>query len=262
MWNRPVVRGVAVVLWLSFSALLFAQTSPQSAAPSGTGKQAALAPHDISGKWMGGNAGGGLHNVGKMPAMSPEAQAKFEANTAELKDVGGVITGDPTFRCEPPGVPHIYNIGAYMIEIAQLPDRVVIFYESLHTFRTIWTDGRESPKEFPIPLWLGFSVGHWEGNDLVVNTTGFNDRTWLNPAGYPHSDALHVLERFHRVDADHLKLDITLDDPKFYAGPWKMGIDFAGKPDWDFSEAFCVQSDQDNFKGEIIDPNGKPAPSK
>src|ERR1700688_4619415 len=127
MWNRPVVTSVAVVLGLSLSAIMTARTSAQSAAQSGAAKQqGALAPHDISGKWMRGDGGGGLRNVGKVPPMLPEAQTKFNANTAELKKLGGVITGDPTFRCEPPGVPHIYNTGIYMIEIAQLPGRIII----------------------------------------------------------------------------------------------------------------------------------------
>jgi len=257
MRKRSVVCQVAVLLGCSVTTAAFAQGAPQSSQPAAAKPQAAVAPHDISGKWMGGNAGGGLHNIGKVAPMLPEAKAKFDENTAELKKQGGVITKDPMFRCLPAGVPHIYNLGAYMIEIAQLPDRVVIFYESVHSFRTIWTDGRQTPKEFPTPLWLGYSVGHWEGDDLVVDTTGFNDKTWLTVAGYPHSDALHVVERFHRVDADHLKLDITIDDPKSYTEPWKMGIDFSAKPNWDFSEAFCTIEDQNNFLQTIIDPNAK-----
>ena len=130
---------------------------------------------------------------GKVAPMLPEAQARFNANTAELKS-DRTISADPTFRCEPPGLPHIYGIGGYSIEIMQTPARILLFYESVHTFRTIWMDGRKRPEDAD-PLWMGFSVGHWDGNDLVVDTTGFNDKTWINGAGYPHSEALHLMAR-------------------------------------------------------------------
>lgn len=243
------LAALAMALVLSVSA------HSQAAAQQGTPKTAsAFNPRDLSGLWFGG-VGGGLRVQGKVAPMTPEGQARFEANTAELKR-DTTISADPTFRCEPPGLPHIYGVGGYSIEFLQTPARIVIFYESIHTFRDIWMDGRKRSEDAD-PLWMGFSVGRWEGDDLVVDTTGFNDKTWLNGAGYPHSEALHVVERFHRADLNHMRLDITIDDPKFYTMPWKMGINFTLQPTWEFGESFCIPTNQESFKSQIIEQNDK-----
>lgn len=223
--------------------------------------QAPFDPRDLSGQWSGG-LGGGLHPVGKPPAMTPEAQAKFAANTAELKTTG-VITIDPTFSCEPPGIPRIYDLGSSLVEMYQAkdrPDRIFLFYEVIHTWRTIWMNDRPMPDNGGVPRALGYSLGHWEDNTLVVNTSGFSDWGWINRVGYPHSDALQVTERFRRVDHEHMRLDLTLNDPKAYVEPWKMFIDFTLKPDWDFAETFCRPSESASFKGNgdltATDPGG------
>ena len=235
-----------------------APVRPGTARPGAEKSEPALAPRDLSGLWFGG-VGGGLRVQGKVAPMLPEAQARFNANTAELKS-DRTISADPTFRCEPPGVPHIYGVGGYSIEIMPTPARILIFYESIHTFRTIWMDGRKPPEDAD-PLWMGFSVGHWDGNDLVVDTTGFNDKTWINGAGYPHSEALHLIERFHRADQKHMQLDITIDDPKSYTQPWKMGVNFTLQPDWEFGESFCIPTNQESFKSQIIEENDKDKPA-
>jgi hypothetical protein len=80
-------------------------------------------------------------------------------------------------------------------------------------WRTVWMDGREMPKDSD-SLWMGYSIGHWDGDDLVVETANFNDKTWIDAAGHPHSDAFKLTERFHRVDHDHMKVSFTIDDPK------------------------------------------------
>jgi hypothetical protein len=262
--QKPLTISVAaLVMALAGAPVVLAQ----SAAPSSAaGNLPAFDPRDLSGQWSGG-LGGGLHSVGKAPSMLPEAQARYDANTAELKTAGGTITVDPTFRCEPPGVPRIYDLGSSLVEVYQAkdrPDRIFLFYEVIHTWRTIWMNNRPMPdNEGGVPRALGYSLGHWEGNDLVVDTAGFADWDWINRGGYPHSDALHVVERFHRADRDHLQLDITLNDPKAYAQPWKMAINFTLKPDWDFTENFCRPSESANFKenGGLtpLDPSAAPA---
>jgi hypothetical protein len=250
----------AVAMSLALAPIIVAQSVAPSAA---AGKQAAFDPRDLSGQWSGG-LGGGLHTVGKIPSMLPDAQARFAANTAELK-TSGVITVDPTFSCEPPGVPRIYDLGSSLVELYQAkdrPDRIFLFYEVIHTWRTIWMNNRSMPDNGGVPLALGYSLGHWEGNDLVVDTTGFADWGWINRTGYPHSDALHLVERFHRMDREHMRLDLTLNDPKAYAEPWKMAIDFVLKADWDFAESFCRPSESSKFKrnGDLTatDPNVAP----
>jgi hypothetical protein len=249
---------------IGLTALLIALASAvsiraQASAPAQTATtEPALRPRDLTGLWFGG-VGGGLRVKGTVAPLTPEGQTRFNANTAELKS-DRTISADPTFRCEPPGLPHIYGIGGYSIEFMQTPARMVIFYESIHTFRTIWMDGRKPPQDAD-PMWMGFSVGHWDGNDLVVDTTGFNDKTWLTGAGYPHSEALHVIERFHRADVKHMQLDITIDDPKSYTQTWHMGINFTLQPTWEFGESFCIPTNQENFKSEIIEQNDKDKPA-
>ena len=255
-------------LWIACLAMAVAcarvsiaqNTPPSSAAKS----QSAFDPRDLSGQWSGG-LGGGLHSIGKPPALLPDAQARFDANTAELKTTG-VITIDPTFSCEPPGVPRIYDLGSSLVEMYQAkdrPDRIFMFYEVVHTWRTIWMDNRPMPDNGGVPRTLGYSLGHWEGNDLVVETSGFSDWGWVNRGGFPHSDALHVVERFHRIDREHMRLDLTLNDPRAYTQPWKMAIDFTLKPDWDFAETFCRPSESAKFKGSgdltATDPGTVPA---
>jgi hypothetical protein len=255
IWIAALVMPLAVPL----------SSLAQSAPPSSAAKnQSAFDPRDLSGQWSGG-LGGGLHTVGKTPILLPDAQARFDANTAELKTTG-VITVDPTFSCEPPGVPRIYDLGSSLVEMYQAkdrPDRIFMFYEVIHTWRTIWMNDRPMPDNGGVPRVLGYSLGRWEGNDLVVETSGFSDWGWVNRGGFPHSDALHVVERFHRIDREHMRLDLTLTDPKAYAQPWKMAIDFTLKPDWDFAETFCRPSESAKFKGSgdltATDPGTVPA---
>jgi hypothetical protein len=128
----------------------------------------------------------------------------------------------PPSRCLPPGVP-VLNTGNRSLKIIQEPDLVVILYEVFGQFRQIFLDGRIQPKD-PNPTWLGYSVGRWEGDTLVVDTTGFNGKTWLDVRGHPTTEALHVIERFRRPDVEHLDIQLTIDDPKAYTRPWTVTL--------------------------------------
>ena len=123
-------------------------------------------------------------------------------------------------KCLPPGVPKI-NAELRLYKIIQTPAVIFILYEAFDVFRQIFTDGRALPKD-PEPTWMGYSVGKWEGNALVVDSNGFTEKTWLDDAGHPHTDALHVTERFSRRDSGHIDLDITIEDPKAYTKPWRV----------------------------------------
>jgi hypothetical protein len=125
---------------------------------------------------------------------------------------------DPDANCTLSGVPRI-DLGPKPFKILQSPDEVVILYQAFTTFRQVFTDGRPLPND-PQPSWMGYSVGKWEGDTLVVDTVGFNDRTWLDNAGTRHSESLHVTERFHRRDTGHLDIQITVDDPKTFPRPF------------------------------------------
>jgi hypothetical protein len=123
-------------------------------------------------------------------------------------------------------------------KVLQLPGLIVMLFESYHSFRQIFTDGRPLPKTLD-PAWFGYSVGKWEGDTLVVNTAGINDKTWLDDGGHPHTDALHVTERFRRPDFGHMQVQLTIDDPKAYTKPWTVTIPWEFFPDTDLLDWVC-----------------------
>ena len=132
------------------------------------------------------------------------------------------------------------------MEIMQVPGRVVMLFEYDHFVRQIFTDGRQHPQDMP-PSWMGDSIGKWEGNTLVVDTVGFNDKTWLDLVGHPHTDALHLVERLRRVSHDTMTIDISIDDPKAYTRPWVAHSIYELKPDWNIGEVIC--EDDVEFSG-------------
>ena len=125
------------------------------------------------------------------------------------------------------------------IKIVQAPRETMILYEVGNLHRQVFTDGRKFPEEFDLPAFLGYSVGHWEGETFVVETAGFNDKTSLDGMGHPHSDALRLTERFHRRDFGHLDIEMTFDDPKFYTRPFTIKVPHDLLPDSDLFEMFC-----------------------
>jgi hypothetical protein len=128
---------------------------------------------------------------------------------------------DPEGFCLPPGMPRM-NTTPFPFRIMQTPGLIAILYEGgAHLWRQIFMDGRAHPKD-PNPTWLGDSIGRWDGDTLVIDTVGFNGRFWIDAAGLPSTDALHVTERIRRVDLGHLEIEHTIDDPKAYTEPWKF----------------------------------------
>lgn len=151
---------------------------------------------------------------------------------------------DPEGFCLPPGVPRMMYT-PYPTEIFQMPDRIVFIYEGgAHVWRIIWMDGRELPKD-PNPDFLGYSVGHWEGDTLVVNSTGFNTETWLDAAGHPHGEQLKVTERYTRPDMNTLRLEATIDDPEYYTKPWTVVTTARWTPGQELMEYICQENNRD-----------------
>jgi hypothetical protein len=144
----------------------------------------------------------------------------------------------PSGWCIPHGVPDAVAVPGYPFKILQRPGLVLVLFEEMTHFRQIFTDGRALPKD-PNPAWLGYSVGHWEGDTLVVDTTGFKEESWLDDPGHPHTDALHVTERFRRRDFGHLEIQVTIDDPKAYTKPWGANESFDLFPDTEILEHIC-----------------------
>jgi hypothetical protein len=121
---------------------------------------------------------------------------------------------------------------------------IAVLHEAGWNFRQIYTDGRKPPAD-PQPLWLGYSTGKWEGDTLVVDTVGFNDKSWLDAIGHPHSDALHMVERLRRRDFGHLDVEVTMDDSKMYTKPFTIKFTERLVPDSDLLEYVCEENEKD-----------------
>ena len=132
----------------------------------------------------------------------------------------------------------------YPFKIVNAPGEVVMLFEGFTTFRQIYTDGRALPTD-PQPSWLGYSVGKWDGDTFVVDTIGVNASTWIDNAGRPHSDALHLTERFQRHDFGHMDILLTIDDPKTYTKPWTVKEDLRFLPDTELLEYICGENNKD-----------------
>jgi len=120
---------------------------------------------------------------------------------------------------------------------------IVILYEALHSYRQVFMDGRGLPKD-PNPTWMGYSVGHWEGDTLVVESSGFVGNNWLDNSGHPGTEALHLTERFHRPDYGHIDLRVTIDDPKAYTKPWNVNLRLT-RSDTELIEYVCDENEKD-----------------
>jgi hypothetical protein len=131
------------------------------------------------------------------------------------------------------------------IKIVQAPKETVLLYEIDGMHRQIFTDGRKFPDEFQLPAYLGYSVGHWEGDTFVVETRGFNDRTPLDAIGHPRSEAIKVTEKYRRPDYGHLQTELTFDDPTLYTKPFTVKINYEIVTDNDIFEMFCGQNEKD-----------------
>jgi hypothetical protein len=219
---------VTIALTLSLSLVFLASAS---AVPQGAKTSDSDETRNLSGVWF---------TQGKVRAnFSFEGGAPF-LPWGEERVKAGPQKDTLVVLCIPPGVPRVWT-EPYPFEIITLPQRVLIIYEYQHLIRQIYTDGRDHPKDLT-PTYMGNSVGKWEGNTLVVDTIGFNDKTWIDGTKHPHSDALHVVERIQRVGHEILKVDITIDDPKTYVKPWMAQRIFDLKPGWEISEQVCEEN--------------------
>jgi hypothetical protein len=253
---------------LIFSPLASAQTVPPQSATQ-KGYEAAPAPkHDLTGTWDPGDNGIGQLGSRAMPEdgnpahRPPYTPAGVEAlNAAKpsngIRAVLPAETNDPVVTCDPQGMPRedLYEMRA--TQILQTPQKMFILYTFGKVWRVVWTDGRELPKD-PEPRWYGYSVGKWvDDHTLVVQTTGLDERTWIDRAGRPHSDALRVEETFHRVDRDHLELTVTVDDPKMYTKPWvaldKLRFDLQ-PANFDVREMLCSPSEFAEYNRLVGNP--------
>ncbi|HYR86776.1 MAG TPA: hypothetical protein VE422_22000 [Terriglobia bacterium] len=187
---------------------------------------------DANGKCAGETNGCKNTGAGDLPFTS---LGKAENEKKDKWDYGA--------HCMPWGYVRSYGT-PYPHAYVHHPDRLVVVWEQDNAYHMIPTDGRPLPKD-PEPTWRGTSVGHWEGDTLVIETVGFNGRTWLDTAEHPHSDQLRVVERMTRPDYDHINYEVTMEDPKFYSKPMKNLRTFVlMKPGQELYEYSCAENNR------------------
>lgn len=187
---------------------------------------------DFSGIWNGQRPLPGQ----APPEMLPWAEKITRERTENYS------ADDPEARCLPGGVP---RAAPYHYQFVQTPNLLLMLFEgNIHSYRQIFLDRREHPKKME-PLWYGDSIGTWDGEALVVDTTGFNDRFWFDMAGHPHTTGLHVIERYQRRDFGNLNIGIVIDDPGTYVKPWMIQRVSTLETEIEMSEYVCNENNSD-----------------
>jgi hypothetical protein len=194
---------------------------------------------DLSGLWQPAAI-----LIGDIAANLKPGSVPFRPWAKELYEqrVKNDSKDDPTANCVVGGVPRS-DLVPYPFKILQLPGLTVILYEAVHSYRQIFWDGRDFPKDMN-PGWFGYSIARWEGDDFVVSTAGFNDKGWLDNFGKPATDALKVTERFRRKDFGNMDILITIDDPKAYTRPWDVTLPLRLRPDTELLEYICNENNK------------------
>jgi hypothetical protein len=200
----------------------------------------------------GGSGRGGSRSEPHIPFM-PWAAAVYDYNSANVSKY------DPEGYCLPPGGPRMFAT-PYPMEIVQLPEdqRIFMVYEgATHIWREIYMDGRPHPTGDALnPTYLGHSVGRWDRDTLVIDVVGFNEGTWLDYYGHPHTDLLHVVERISRPEKNTLRYEATIDDPGAYSKAWTVSWDIAWNPAGELKEYICQENNR--YLWNLTDDLGKP----
>jgi hypothetical protein len=253
---RPIASSViflsgilslpAAAQWLDYPTPGIPRTADGKPNLSAPAPRTADGKPDLSGLWRTKQATSGETDKA-MHSVKPQPWAE-ELSKKRKEDLGREDMG---VLCLPFGPRADIDVG----KIIQTPRILMMAFGDL-TYRQIFLDGRPLPKD-PNPTWMGYSVGHWDGDTLVVESAGFNDRTWLDGDGHPHTEALRVTERLRRPDFGHLELERTLDDPKALLQPWVIPIKFEFDADTEMLEYVCAENERD--RGHLI---GKAADDK
>ena len=255
---------LAVVLALACPAALSAQSIPRTAdgKPDLTGVYQGGSAR--RGTWDEANSGLGVGGTGKDPSAPPSlgsqqvvtdpAPYQAWAVAKVLESFNKRAIDDPAALCLPPGLPRAAIVSLFPLEIVQTRDRIVIMYEYMNIFRVIRMNAKH-PDDL-VPAYMGDSVGRWEGDTLVVDVTGFNDKTWLTGAGTFHSEDLHITERYTRVDKDRINYDVTIEDPKVLTKPWIVHSTMMLREGTRLLEYVCVENNLDPARYEKLIKDG------
>ncbi len=250
-------------IWGGQDAAAPAQPPPGAARPAAdlSGK---FDPHDLAGVWLTNhrstNGYRGMTTEAGIPPRTPWADALFKSRktgreTAEKEAVPPAFGNDPIMECNPYGFPRILFY-TDPVEFFNAPGRLIMFFQGQRNIREVWLDGRSLPAD-PDKRWLGYSVGKWEGDTLVIDSIGFDGRAWLDQYGNVYSDDMHFQERWRRTAPDTLEVVYRLDDPKSYTKPWVSTVKtFKRQPRGEIREQFCAPMDEKRFNETIRDPAG------
>jgi hypothetical protein len=256
---------VCGAVFLGASALPAVAAEGSSATKSSSSEN--FDPRDFTGVWMTNHRGTrgyrGMGMDGDMPARTPWGEAKFKTtitgrSSSARPGVPPANGNDPIMKCNPYGIPRLLFY-THPVEFFQVPGRLLMFFEGQRTLREIWMDGRPLP-EYPEARWLGNSAGKWEGDTLVIDTVGFDDRAWLDQYGNIYSEDMHFQERWRRASKDKLEVTYRIEDPKTYTKPWVSTVKVFERqelPKFQIREEFCVPFDEDFFNENIRDRAGK-----
>ncbi|HEY7335292.1 MAG TPA: hypothetical protein VH639_10430 [Bryobacteraceae bacterium] len=206
------------------------------------------------GSWEEANAGNGVGGTGANPnapvapsstdrQSSQGAPYQPEAAKKVLESYNNRNIDDPTARCLPAGIPRLHSLGLFPMQIVQTPTQIVMLYEYTNVFRVIPLNAKH-PDDI-VPTYMGDSVGRWEGDTLVVDMTGFNDRTWLAGAGTFHTEALHITERYKRVSKDRIDYEAAMDDPNVFTKPWIYKSSMMLREGTHLQEYICAEDNRD-----------------
>ena len=197
---------------------------------------------DLSGFWM--PADGVKHLLNLAADLKPEEVPLQPWAAALYKErIENNGKDHPGARCLPSGIPEKLNIPDGL-KVVHTPDLLIFLHESRTIYRQVFLDGRPLPRDAQ-PMWMGYSVGHWEGDTLVIETIGQNGKTWLDMRGLPGTESLRVIERYSRPTVGRINIDVTIDDPKAYTKPWSVKLSWNLVADTDLIESICEENNKD-----------------
>jgi len=277
---RNSLTSAAVLLALVLSSVVTAQTARAQGRKPKPGEVAEGVPkmpnppgpapkQDLTGAWVGPQD----RVLGPFPDLTPAGAAKLKLNNPypgfgpDAAKNTNPSSDDPFIVCDPLGFPR--NLLAHAISFrggmlfTSAPGRIIIDYEQQRVWREIWMDGRQLPakfdgKDLPDSRYYGFSVGHWDGDHtLVIDSTGFDERPWLDEDGHPRSKYAKIQERYNRTDQYNIQLTVTVDDPKFYTKPFQfLKANLYWMKDQEFPETFCIPSEGIEYRDTLAAPSG------
>jgi hypothetical protein len=262
-WTIATIVFAATTL--SLAVILIARQAPASS----RARRTAEGKPDLSGIWQATNTanwdlqahpahGGPMLALGASFSVPPglgvvegnEIPYRPEALAKKKENAAHWTTLDPEVKCYLPGVPRA-NYMPYPFQITQTSTDILISYEFASAARIIRMNTKQ---QSPVDTWMGWSVGHWDGDTLVVDVTSFNDQTWFDRAGNYHSDALHVVERYTPINADAIRYEATIEDPKVFSRPWKIGMPIYRQlePHAQLLEYKCVEFVEELLYGDLV----------